>query len=153
MCEIGMFDPGTKLIQIGSWCLSLELNPAHADGWKCERLRKDKRNDGDLGEENRHLCSSEWLRRLLTESRRLGQLISHARFQALDSNCSIRTLVHTHEEEAAVWLEFPLERKEGQPSRWEQGKRGGQGGNRHWEEAWDLVWHPLCALSSASATS
>lgn len=74
------------------WCLKM---------WT---VKKDKRDDGGLGEENRHLSPSEWFRHLLTESRRLGQLISHARFQALDSNRSIRTLVDTHEEEAAVSL-------------------------------------------------
>lgn len=81
-----------------------------------------------MGEENGPLSPFEWFKHLLTEGGSLGQLISHARFQALDSNRSIRTLVATHEEEAAVSMEFPLERKEGQPSRWNQAKGGGTRG-------------------------
>lgn len=52
-----------------------------------------------------------------------AQLISHAPFQALESNCSVRALVEMQEEEAAVGEEFPLEIKESQPSRWAQTER------------------------------
>lgn len=119
---------------------------------------KKKKNDGGLDEENRHHSPSEWLKHSLSEDRMLGQLISHAWFQALESNSSIRTVVDTHEEEAAVSVEFPLEKKEVQPSRWDQAKARGEErkqalGREESQQAWDLVWHLLSILSSALATN
>lgn len=78
-----------------------------------------------MGEEHGPFSLFEWFRYLLAEGGGPGQLISHARFQALGSNGSIRTLVDTHEAEAAVPVKFPRERKAGQPSRWDQAKGGG----------------------------
>lgn len=115
--------PGTKLIQMWSWWPSLQLNKGPRQCLKIWTAKKKKKKDGGLGEENRHLSPFEWFRHPPNEGGRLGQLILHAQFQALKSNSSVRTLLET-QEEAAVWVEFPLEGKAGQPSRWDQTKRG-----------------------------
>lgn len=73
-----------------------------------------------------HLSPLGWVRQSLTKGRRLSLLASHAQGQALDSEHSLSTPVDAHEEEAAVSLQLPLERKEVQPSRWDQAKGGGQ---------------------------
>lgn len=46
-----------------------------------------------MGEEIRHLPPFECFKDSLSEGGRLGQLIFHVQFQALESNSSIRTLV------------------------------------------------------------
>lgn len=83
---------------------------------------------------------------MLSEGGRLSQLISHAPVQALESNSSIRTLVETHEEEAAVSVEFPLEKKEVQPSRWDQAKAGGEERKQAWERG-PAIWCDIYCLS------
>lgn len=107
--------------------LMTESQTEPAPHWylKIWMVKKNIYNVG-LGEKNRNLSPFEWFIHSLSESGWLGQLISHAWFQALDSNSSIRTLVDTHEEEAAVSVEFPMEKKEVQPSRWGQANAGGK---------------------------
>lgn len=54
---------------------------------------EEKINFGGLGGENRHLPPFEWFKHSISEGGRLGQLISHAQFQGLESKSSIRTRV------------------------------------------------------------
>lgn len=145
--------PGTKLIQMWSWWLSLQMNQVHADVWKYEWIRRRGKRKKMVvwGWKIGISLSLDGLDIPQLRVEGWAQLISHAPFQALESNCSVRALVEMQGEEAAVGEEFPLEIKESQPSRWAQTERG------RWRES-SLrkslgLWYLLSILSSAFATN
>lgn len=101
---------------------------------------EEKTNYGGLGEENSHLPPFEWFKHSISEGGRLGQLISHAQFQGLESKSSIRTwVILMRRKQLLQWNSLRRIK-----CRWDQAETGGEQrkqalGREGGQQAWDLV--------------
>lgn len=146
--------PGTKLIQIWSWWLSLELNQAHTDIWKYEQLRMKKKKEmmvvwvrkigisvllnglniafwGRKAQPADFSCSSP--------SSRVKQFYKNTGWYTWGGSSCFSGIPSGEEGSPAIQMGSGKGRR--------RGEKAGMG-----KRAWDLMWHLLSILFSALAT-